>query len=75
MSLMFGPLKRFFFKMFNIKTKQVHVHLILYVTEWLRLEGISGGHLVQPSAQAEPSGAGCSGPYPGSHRLSLRCVS
>jgi len=34
------------------------------ITEWLMLEGTSGGHLVQPPAQAEPPRAGCPGPCP-----------
>ena len=31
------------------------------ITEWLRLEGTSGGHLVQRPAQAAPLTAGCPG--------------
>lgn len=39
---------------------------------WLRLEGISGGHLVQPPAPAWPSKGGCPGPCAGRLWVSLR---
>lgn len=29
------------------------------ITGWLRLEGTSGGHLIQPPAHAGPPSAGC----------------
>lgn len=41
------------------------------ITDRLRLEWISGGNLVQPSAQAWPPTAGCPGPSPDSFLISL----
>lgn len=35
------------------------------ITDWLRLAGTSGGHLVQPPAQAGIAGAGCPKVHPG----------
>lgn len=56
----------------NLYKTSLAFHVFHRLTEWLRLKGTSGGHLIQPLAQAEIPRGGCPGPSPGFYRSPRR---